>query len=43
MRCGFYLPTRGPLATRPSLTAILKQAEHLGFSSVMVADYSGLA
>lgn len=39
MRFGFYLPTRGPLATRDSLTTILEQAERLGFGSVMVADH----
>ncbi len=39
MRFGFYLPTRGPLATRPSLQAILKRGESLGFASVMVADH----
>ena len=39
MRYGFYLPTRGPLATRPSLSAILEAAERLGFASVMIADH----
>jgi probable F420-dependent oxidoreductase len=39
MRYGFYLPTRGPLATRESLSAILVKAESLGFASVMVADH----
>jgi probable F420-dependent oxidoreductase len=39
MRYGFYLPTRGPLANRQDLSAILKAAEHLGFASVMVADH----
>ena len=39
MRFGFYLPTRGPLATRPSLRALLTTAEALGFHSVMVADH----
>ncbi len=39
MRYGFYLPTRGPLATRESLSAILKAGERAGFSSVMVADH----
>ena len=39
MRYGFYLPTRGPLATREGLTAILKTGESAGFSSVMVADH----
>ncbi len=39
MRYGFYLPTRGPLATRDSLAAIVERAEQVGFSSVMVADH----
>ena len=39
MRYGFYLPTRGPLATRQALSAILKTAESSGFDSVMVADH----
>ena len=39
MRYGFYLPTRGPLATRRDLSAILDAAERLGFASVMVADH----
>ena len=33
MRYGFYLPTRGPLANRQDLSAILKAAESLGFAS----------
>lgn len=39
MRFGFYLPTRGPLATREGLSAILKTGEKAGFASVMVADH----
>lgn len=39
MRYGFYLPTRGPLANRRDLSAILETAERLGFASVMVADH----
>lgn len=39
MRYGFYLPTRGPLATREGLSAILKAGETAGFASVMVADH----
>lgn len=39
MRYGFYLPTRGPLANRSSLAAILETAERVGFASVMVADH----
>lgn len=39
MRFGFYLPTRGPLATRRDLKAFLTTAEEVGFSSVCVADH----
>ena len=39
MQYGFYLPTRGPLANRRDLSAILQTAERLGFASVMVADH----
>ena len=39
MRYGFYLPTRGPLANRHDLSAILTAAERMGFASVMVADH----
>ncbi len=39
MRYGFYLPTRGPLANRRDLSAILDMGERLGFASVMVADH----
>ncbi|MGD9805949.1 MAG: LLM class F420-dependent oxidoreductase [Hyphomicrobiaceae bacterium] len=39
MRYGFYLPTRGPLANRSDLSAILATAERLGFASTMVADH----
>ena len=39
MRYGFYLPTRGPLANRRDLSAILEVAERVGFASVMVADH----
>ncbi len=39
MRFGFYLPTRGPLATRRDLLTILRTAEELRFNSVMVADH----
>ena len=39
MRYGFYLPTRGPLANRGDLSAILRAGERLGFASVMVADH----
>jgi len=39
MRYGFYLPTRGPLATPEALTALVLRAEELGFDSVVVADH----
>lgn len=39
MRFGFYLPTRGPLATRKDLKAFLSTAEKAGLSSVCVADH----
>jgi len=39
MRFGFYLPTRGPLATRRQLKTFLATGEACGFSSVMVADH----
>lgn len=39
MRFGFYLPTRGPLATRQAIKGYLSTAEELGFASVMVADH----
>lgn len=39
MRYGFYLPTRGPLANRRDLSAILATGERSGFASTMVADH----
>lgn len=39
MRYGFYLPTRGPLANRHDLAAVIEAAERLGFASCMVADH----
>ena len=39
MRYGFYLPTRGPLATPESLEQLVQRAEALGFSSVVIADH----
>jgi probable F420-dependent oxidoreductase len=39
MRFGFYLPTRGPTATRDALLAITTHAESQGFDSVMIADH----
>jgi probable F420-dependent oxidoreductase len=39
MRFGFYLPTRGPLATPDALTTLVQRGEALGFHSVAVADH----
>ncbi|MDH4146901.1 MAG: LLM class F420-dependent oxidoreductase [Acidimicrobiia bacterium] len=39
MRFGFYLPTRGPVATGPALGAFVRRGEELGFDSVMIADH----
>ncbi|HEY3068373.1 MAG TPA: LLM class F420-dependent oxidoreductase [Methylomirabilota bacterium] len=39
MRYGFYLPTRGACATPDALDTIVRQAEALGFVSVMIADH----
>lgn len=39
MRFGFYLPTRGPVATPSALTAFAQAGEKLGFDSVMIADH----
>ncbi len=39
MRFGFYLPTRGPVATPPALTAFAQAGEKLGFDSAMIADH----
>ena len=39
MRYGFYLPTRGPVATPSALTAFAQAGEKLGFHSVMIADH----
>jgi alkanesulfonate monooxygenase SsuD/methylene tetrahydromethanopterin reductase-like flavin-dependent oxidoreductase (luciferase family) len=38
MRYGFYLPTRGPTATRDGVLA-LARGERLGFHSAMIADH----
>src|SRR3954468_18914188 len=37
MRYGFYLPTRGPTATREGVLALAREGERLGFHSAMVA------
>ncbi len=39
MRFGFYLPTRGPTATRDSILALAREGERLGFHSAMIADH----
>jgi probable F420-dependent oxidoreductase len=39
MRYGFYLPTRGPLATRDGVLALAREGERLGLHSAMIADH----
>ena len=39
MRYGFYLPTRGPTATRECILALAREGERLGLHSAMVADH----
>jgi probable F420-dependent oxidoreductase len=39
MRYGFYLPTRGPTATRAAILALAREGERLGFHSAMIADH----
>jgi len=39
MRYGFYVPTRGPTATRDGVLAIAREGERLGLHSVMIADH----
>src|ERR1041384_7785355 len=39
MRYGFYLPTRGPTATRDGVLTLAREGERLGFHSAMVADH----
>ncbi len=39
MRFGFYLPTRGPAATREGVLALARQGERLGLHSAMIADH----
>jgi probable F420-dependent oxidoreductase len=39
MRYGFYVPTRGPTATRDGVMAIAREGERLGLHSVMIADH----
>jgi probable F420-dependent oxidoreductase len=39
MRFGFYLPTRGPIATRDGVLTLAREGERLGFHSAMIADH----
>ena len=39
MRYGFYLPTRGELASRAAIAALARTGEAAGFHSAMVADH----
>ena len=39
MRYGFYLPTRGPTATRDGVLALAREDELLGFHAAMIADH----
>jgi probable F420-dependent oxidoreductase len=39
MRYGFYLPTRGPIATRDGVLTLAREGERLGFHSAMIADH----
>ncbi len=39
MRYGFYLPTRGPAATREGILALAREGERLGLHSAMIADH----
>src|SRR5262245_56084920 len=39
MRYGFYLPTRGPTATREAILALAREGERLGLHSAMIADH----
>ncbi len=39
MRYGFYLPTRGPTATREGILALAREGERLGMHSAMIADH----
>jgi probable F420-dependent oxidoreductase len=39
MRYGFYLPTRGPTATREGVLALAGEGERLGLASAMIADH----
>lgn len=39
MRYGFYLPTRGPTATRDGILRFAREGERLGLHSAMIADH----
>ncbi len=39
MRFGFYLPTRGPTATRKGVPALAREGERLGMHFAMFADH----
>jgi probable F420-dependent oxidoreductase len=39
MRYGFYLPTRGPTATRQGILSLAREGERLGLHSAMIADH----
>jgi len=39
VRFGFYLPTRGPTATREGILALAREGERLGLASAMIADH----
>jgi probable F420-dependent oxidoreductase len=39
MRYGFYLPTRGPTATRDGILVLAREGEQLGLHSAMIADH----
>ena len=39
MRYGFYLPTRGPTATREGILALAREGERLGLHAAMIADH----
>jgi len=39
MRYGFYLPTRGPTATRDGVLSLAREGERLGLHSAMIADH----
>ncbi len=39
MRYGFYLPTRGPSATREGILSLAREGERLGLHSAMIADH----